>query len=297
MKYAKTAMTFDQQADLLISRRMLGDRAKMIDRLSSVNYYRLSGYWYPFKLAGTNNFAPGTSFEMIWDRYVFDRQLRLLVMDAIERIEVYVRARLSNALALADSDPFAYINNPALFAGSARKVRSDHIAKLIRDYGSNRIEFVKHFCDKYGDSHPALPIWMAVETMTFGTMRELFGLSTPAVKKSVIAPFGVHETVMGSWLETLNIVRNMAAHHGRLWNRTMGLRPKIPAKDAQWHSPVEITNDRMFGVLSICRYCLRRIAPQSRWQQRLETLFAANPNIPIDRLGFPSNWKLSPIWN
>ena len=94
----------------------------------------------------------------------------------------------------------------------------------------------------------------------------------------------------------MNIIRNMAAHHGRLWNRTMGIRPKIPQKDSAWHSPVEIDNDRMFGVLSICRYCLRRIAPQSRWQTRLEDLFNSSPSIPIQKLGFPANWKSSPIW-
>ena len=213
MKYQKTAKTYEEQADLLISRKMAGVRSSIIEKLSTVNYYRLSGYWHPFQDQATGDFRSGTTFDMIWDRYVFDRQLRLLTLDAIERIEVYLRSGLANALAMEDA-----------------------------------------------------------------------------------ASLGVHDKVLCSWIEVLNIIRNMAAHHGRLWNRTMGIRPKIPQKDSAWHAPVEIGNDRMFGVLSICRYCLRRIAPQSQWQTRLEDLFGNSPSIPIQKLGFPANWKSSPIW-
>ena len=61
----------------------------------------------------------------------------------------------------------------------------------------------------------------------------------------------VHDKVLCSWIEVLNIIRNMAAHHGRLWNRTMGIRPKIPQKDSAWHSPVEI-DFLMIQVISHC---------------------------------------------
>ena len=112
MKYTKSPLTLEQQADLLLSRGMLGDRALMIDRLAVVNYYRLSGYWHPFRKQGDDAFRPGTTFEAVWDRYVFDRHLRLLVMDAIERIEVAVRTQLAYSLAHRQGDPFAYATDP-----------------------------------------------------------------------------------------------------------------------------------------------------------------------------------------
>lgn len=296
MKYQKTAKTYEEQADLLISRKMMGDRSSIIDKLSAVNYYRLSGYWHPFQDQTTGDFQGGTSFDMIWDRYVFDRQLRLLTLDAIERIEVYLRSGLANALAMQDADPFSYLVNPSILPGYRRSEHSEFVADIIRHYGRSKAEFVTHFSDKYGDSHSALPIWMAVETMTFGMMRQLFNASSPAVKSKLAATLGIHDKVLASWIEVLNIIRNMSAHHGRLWNRTMGIRPKIPQKNPAWHQPIEIGNDRMFGILSICRYCLRRIAPQSKWQDRLEALFESSPSIPIQNLGFPTNWKSSPIW-
>ena len=297
MKYQKKAKTYEEQADLLISRKMQGDRSSIVEKLSAVNYYRLSGYWHPFQDPVTEEFKSGTTFDMIWDRYVFDRQLRLLTLDAIERIEVYLRSGLANALAMEDTDPFAYIANPLVLPCFKRPEHSEFVADVMRNYGRSKADFVTHFSDKYGDSHSALPIWMAVETMTFGMMRQLFAASSSAVKAKLAGTLGVHDKVLASWLEVLNIIRNMSAHHGRLWNRTMGVRPKIPQKDLAWHDPVEIHNDKMFGVLSICRYCLKHIAPQSMWQNRLEDLFRNSSSIPLQNLGFPSNWKLSPIWS
>ncbi len=296
MKYEKTAKTYEEQADLLISRKMAGERSSIIEKLSSVNYYRLSGYWRPFQDPVTGMFQDGTTFDMIWCRYVFDRQLRLLTLDAIERIEVYLRSGLANALAMEDSDPFAYLVNPSVMPCFRRAEHAEFIAEIIRHYGRSKAEFVTHFSDKYGDSHSALPIWMAVETMTFGMMRQLFNAASPTVKSQLAAPLGIHDKVLSSWLDVLIIIRNMAAHHGRLWNRTMGIRPKIPHRDPAWHTPIEIRNDRMFGVLSICRYCLKRIAPQSKWHARVEDLFKSNPTIPIQKLGFPNEWRTSPIW-
>ena len=135
MKYQKTAKTYEEQADLLISRMMMGLRSSIIEKLSAVNYYRLSGYWHPFQDQTTGDFRNGTTFDMIWDRYVFDRQLRLLTLDAIERIEVYLRSGLANALAMENADPFAYIGNPSAMPCFKRSEHSEFVADIIRNYG------------------------------------------------------------------------------------------------------------------------------------------------------------------
>ncbi|HRZ78903.1 MAG TPA: Abi family protein [bacterium] len=93
MKYSKPHLSFENQAVYLLSRGLSADKTKLIKRLKQVNYYRLSGYWYPF-LNSDDTFMPQTSIEMIWRRYTFDRELRLLLMDAIEKIEVTVRTRI-----------------------------------------------------------------------------------------------------------------------------------------------------------------------------------------------------------
>ena len=106
MKYDKPPLTYDQQADLLLRRGLTADRDELVSRLRSVSYYRLSGYWYPFRLAD-DSFRPGTTFETVWRRYRFDRRLRLLALDAIERVEVRIRTELVYVLAHAQG-PFGY---------------------------------------------------------------------------------------------------------------------------------------------------------------------------------------------
>jgi abortive infection bacteriophage resistance protein len=296
MKYTKPPLSLDQQADLLLSRGMAGDRDLMIERLSVVNYYRLSGYWHPFRMSGSDNLRTGTAFDSIWERYVFDRQLRLVVMDAVERIEVATRTRLSYTLTHLNADPFEYATEITALPGLMETHRDKFLKELRDTLTTNRELFVTHFKSKYGSDHSYMPVWMACEVMTFGCMLTLFRHSPADVKRDVASYFDVHDSVFQSWLLTLNTVRNICAHHARLWNRVIGTKPRIPKKDIVWHDPVEITNDRMFGVLTICKHCIDQIAPQSSWSDRFRRLLKAYPDMPIAGMGFPSDWEESDIW-
>ena len=91
--YTKPPLTYIEQANLLLSRGLIADKNDLIKKLKAVSYYRLSGYWHPFRNPN-DTFKPGTTLEEIWKRYTFDRQLRLLVIDAIERVEVSERKDL-----------------------------------------------------------------------------------------------------------------------------------------------------------------------------------------------------------
>mgnify|MGYP001558079525 FL=1 len=306
MKYAKPPLSLEQQADLLLGRGMAGDRALIIERLRVVSYYRLSGYWYPFRERDPRNparyldsFRSGTTFEDVWARYVFDRRLRLLAMDAIERIEVSIRTQLANRHSRAHG-AFGYITDPATLpklAVDPRKYK-DFVVRVGEETERSRETFTSHFRAKYGDVHKEFPVWMATEVMTFGTVLSFFKGVEQNLKREIANEFGVPDIVLESWLLTLNAIRNICAHHGRLWNRELGVKPKFPnaAKHPEWHAPVLIGNNRVFGVLTICRYCLRRVAPQSNWPNRVRTLLADYPGVPHRDMGFPDNWEACPIW-
>lgn len=296
MKYAKPPLSLEQQADQLLRRGMDGDRDLMIARLQSVSYYRLSGYWHPFRNTD-DSFKLGTSFDTVWNRYVFDRRLRLLVMDAIERIEVAVRSQLAHHHSL-HYGPFAYVTDPGTLPKLTAAERQAFLAHIKEETNRSHETFAKHFRKKYGDFHCHLPVWMASEVMAFGSVLSFFKGAHRKEKRPVADAFGLPDAVFGSWLLTLNMVRNICAHHSRLWNRELGVKPMIPlaADYPDWHKPVCIRNNRVFAVLTMCRWCLHRIAPQSRWADRLRGLLRASPEIPLDAMGIPANWEACPIW-
>lgn len=293
MEYTKPALTFEQQADQLIGRGMECDRDELIRCLKSVSYYRLSGYWFPFRNEDSS-FKDGTTLTKVWRRYAFDRRLRLLVLDAIERVEICIRTELVYRLAHAQG-PFGYSDSTNL-PGLEPDEHAKFILRLTDEYENSQEQFIRHFKSVYGDTHALPPYWMITELMAFGTLLRLYRGSPQPIKRQIADRFGVNAVVMESWLKTLNIIRNICAHHGRLWNRELGFKPMIPRKDRTWHEPVAVTNNRIFGVLTILKCMLDDVAPQSGWPDRLVGLLDDYSDLPRDRMGFPEGWRKSPIW-
>jgi abortive infection bacteriophage resistance protein len=215
MKYQKQALTFEEQADCLIQRGLIADRILLIRRLEAVNYYRLSGYLHPFRqtpqaqIVSTNataetstelqdTYVPGTTLDIIWDRYTFDRRLRLLIMDAIERIEVAVRTRIVYEFAHRFGS-FGHLepaNLPNLKIDDYLRWR----AKLASNTGRSEEAFAKHFSEKYGDQHSELPLWMLCELMDFGGMQTLYRGLESALKQTVAREFRMGDELLFSWL-------------------------------------------------------------------------------------------------
>ena len=298
MKFLKSALAFSDQADLLRKRGLVGDRGLLIERLAAVSYYRLSAYWYTFRVPGDPDdmLRPGTTFDTIWRRYVFDRHLRLHVMDAIERVEIAIRTQVVNRFTLQHG-AFGYLdraNRPGLSVDDHRRL----LSKIRTEADNSREEFVLHYFRRYS-SETDLPFWMASELMTFGTMYTLYRGVKTRIKKEIASAFSIRAPILSSWLRSLNQVRNLCAHHSRLWNREFGVKLLIPEAGAspEWHSPVTIPNNRTFGILTVLNYLLNRVAPQSAWRARLVALFEEYDDIPKRFMGFPADWEDSPIWN
>jgi len=204
----------------------LRNRATLISRLRAVGYYRLCAYWHPFKQPD-DTFTDGTTLEQVWERYTFDRQLRLAVMDAIERVEVAVRTSLIHTLAMQHG-AFVHLeakNFPTVPAEKHKRF----VEELREDAHKSSEVFVEHFKSTY-DEFPDLPIWVATELMTFGKVFTLFRMSGKYIQNPIAARYSLSGKVLFSWLQTLNYVRNLCAHHARLWNRELAIRPMIPSE-------------------------------------------------------------------
>lgn len=297
MKYAKPPLTFDQQADLLLGRGLIAERDKLIRCLGEVNYYRLSAYWYTFRIPEDpqDRLRPNTTFDIVWERYAFDRQLRILTMDAVERVEIAMRTRLVNGFSLRHG-PFGHTNRKNL-SGMTRGTHNVFLRKINEQAERSREPFVKHYQQKY-HSEKHLPLWMAAELMTLNTVLTFYRHVETSLKQEIAAHYGVSDKVMESWLLSLNEVHNLCAHHARLWNRTLGNTPMIPRrrKHPQWHEPIQTPASGIFPVLTVLRYMLDKIAPQSQWPKRFHELLGRFPQIPLHLMGFPKDWDKHAIW-
>lgn len=297
MNYAKPALTFAQQAALLQSRGLIAASVADIEaRLRAVSYYRLSAYWHPFRRPD-ESLLPGTTLEQVWRRYVFDRHLRLLVMDAVERVEVaLLRTRMVEQFTVTYG-PFGHRQWRNFKPDFAPADHTKLLLDIDQSAARSREVFVEHFHAKY-TAEPHLPLWMAAEIMTFGQLFTFFRQLNRTEQQGLAAPFGLLPPVLESWLHALNYVRNTCAHHARLWNRELPIRPRVPDRRHQpdWHVPAPPANDRIYVVLLLLRHLLRHVAPQSRWVDRLHKLLTDYPEIPIVSMGFPANWPACPLW-
>jgi abortive infection bacteriophage resistance protein len=323
MVYSKQALSVEEQADLLLRRGLLANRDELISRLRAVNYYRLTGYLYPFRkrdAAGnpTDDFLHGTDLQTVWRRYNFDRRLRIVLLDAIERIEVAVRTQLVYQFVRAHG-PFGYLEKKNL-PGFKRRLwwrrtwrnlksllrlkgleNSDYqvwLAKLRNEKKRASDAFVKHFDERYGDQHPYLPLWMACELMTCETTLQFAYALEPSLVKKVAAEFGFPDEQLLSWTKAIFTLRNSCAHHARIWNRVFGVKPSVPGKrkNPNWHIQPGFANDRIGLMLTVCNFWLGKVSSTTNWKQRLFCLFDEYSEIPIAHMGLPPDWRKHPLW-
>lgn len=304
--YSKPFLSFDDQITLMQSRGLtMPDRGRAIMYLHQISYYRLSAYFLPFQ-STTDTFDSGTTFEHVIKTYSFDRELRLLVFDAIERIEVAIRTQFIYQLAQKYNDSH-WQDNPSIF----KTAFTDRFGKSIDPYkdfqniiakakGAKKPEvFIKHYTDGY-DTPPNPPAWMCFELLTIGELSRFFkGLRNNADKKLIANYFKLHYTVFESWLHALTYVRNICAHHSRLWNRDLAVEPSLLHKpQAAWVSSSYNNNKRVFYFLCMLRYMLNQANQNNDFTIKLETLLKKYPLVPIQYLGIPSDGKGNLLaWN
>ena len=293
-QFSKKPLKYEEQIELLKQRGIvIENEQKAIHILQTISYYRLSGYWYPFLEDKKNHsFKPNSTFESAFKLYCFDRKLRQLVISELEKIEVSIRAKMAYIMSNA-YDPFWYRNND-LFTN--QKLYENSLIKISEEYKRSDEEFIKAFKIKYSDDLP--PSWMIFEITSFGALSLIFKNLKPSNEKREIAHyFGISDTVFQTWLHSIVYLRNICAHHTRLWNRSMSITPQIPRKTKySWIETEGISNNKMYFNLSMIMYLLQTINPHNSFPIRLKELFTEFKNIDIKAMGFPVNWTEEPLW-
>lgn len=289
MRYPKQSLEFQEQLELIKSRGLVvNDAARALRWLSRVSYYRLSAYFLPFKNADTDSFRVGADFDQVAELYKFDGRLRLLTLQAIERSEIALRTALTYHIAM-NYGPFGHVD-AGNFAPEFEHAR--FLQELSEEEMRSRETFVTHYRNKYtSESH--LPVWMATELISFGTMSKMYKFLRPDIQRAIAKEYGVAGDIFKTWLHCLSYVRNNCAHHKRFWNRRLAIRPTIPRR---WQYSVP-SNDRVYCVAVILQHVMNVICPACRWRQRLIQLVDAQPGSYLGHMGFPRNWKQILPWS
>lgn len=298
--FTKPPSTFPDQVQILLSRGLnVPDVPKAEFYLSQLNYYRLAAYYLPYERDhATHQFKAGASFDDVLNLYIFDRELRLLLLDAIERIEVSLRTQMAYHLSHIYGTAHPHLQ-PDIFFRSVEYGAS--VSKLANDVRRSKEEFIKHLTNKYEEELP--PIWAVVELMTMGQLSKWFSnIKERSDRQAISRVYGLDEKLMTSFCEHLSLVRNHAAHHARLWNRdftkTMML-PKIGPADLI-NSVFKLNaSDRrlrkLYNTFTMTAYLMDVIAPGHHWKIRLKDLINTH-SIDVSKMGFPADWLTRPMW-
>lgn len=157
---------------LLKSRGLeISDEQQAEHYLKNIGYYRLSAYMHPLLEIPKyqHQYKPGSTFATVLRLYRFDKKLRVLLFNEIEKIEIAVREAVMNITAEFSGDNF-WLTNPAHFVD--RKCFSDTIALIDHEYSNSTEDFIRHFKNTYIEPYP--PAWILGELLTMGAVNRVY---------------------------------------------------------------------------------------------------------------------------
>ncbi|MBL7113719.1 MAG: Abi family protein [Bacteroidales bacterium] len=298
--YSKPAIEVKDQIDLLRKRGLIINDYQFAEHhLKSISYYRLAGYWWPMQSDKVNHiFKPNSVFENVIALYDFDRELRLFVFDILERIEIALRTKMIYHLSL-ELNPW-WFEDSSFFKD--QKAYLDTLDNIDRELLQTREGFIRQHYRKYPSDKRRPPAWKTVEIVSFTTLSKLFSNIIPSVISPdvVAAEFNtVNRTYLKSWLLSLSQIRNICAHHGRLWNRNLPGRPKLLKKPpAPWLTNVPPVTQHHMIYIHLC--CMKYLADAVHFGNsffgRLAGLLSKYPSVDLNALGFNLNWQTEPLW-
>jgi abortive infection bacteriophage resistance protein len=256
-----------------------------LNALARIGYYRLLIYMRPLQDPATKRFLAGTSFDDILNRYNFDRELRLLCLDAIERIEVAFRAAIINELAVAHGAHF--------HMSSRHFATAEGFRGFIDRATKAQYLGITHYYANYNE--PSVPpIWTVLEGVTLGTLSRMYSNLHEANRRLIAAQFNYPEPTIVSWIRSINDLRNMCAHHNRLFNAVMQVNQ--PMKHRRLRGEWGTSQNRFYARALVLVALLNEIDASLPWKNELKNLLSRYPMINPAELGFPAGWDTRTFW-
>ena len=294
--FPKPYSTPKQIVQILKSRGMyICDEDKAESYLMNIGYHRLSAYIFPFyKIPKSDlELKDDTTFEQVMILYRFDKKLRIVLFNEIEKIEVAIRSVLANIGCQELGDKY-WITRAEYFANAEKFNQT--LAVIEKELASSKEEYIENFRRNYIEDYP--PAWMIAEVLSFGNLNYIYSnIASNRLRKLIADYFGLKPQVFTSWLTVLANLRNMCCHHARVWNRDFMLNPAEPRKASKvWIDTSRIDKKKLFYRLCIIKYFLSAVSPNNNFNGKIADLLSKFPPIDITAMGFIKDWKSEPLW-
>ena len=294
--FSKPWLDYANQTGMLESRGLvIADRQAVESFLAHINYYRLSGYCLAFE-RNRHRFFPGTTFEQLRASYDFDLAIRDLLNEALEVIEVDLRT----ATAYHFGEAHGAYGHTLAISFFHRFDHADWVDRLRAEVNRSKELFVRHFQRAY-TGFPDLPIWVGTEVMSFGMLSRMLSGLLNADLANIARRYGIKAPTLKSWSHHLSYVRNLCAHHARVWDRVWSIKPDLPPM-AEWRRPHLSGNDRLACTLLILYRILRRCPAigtlATDWKMRVDALLLNPPTAPdaLRNMGMTPLLTTNPLW-
>ncbi len=297
--FEKPATSISDQISLLQQRGLVINDFTLAEHyLTHVGYYRLAGYWQFLQSDRLNHiFIPGTTLNNVIDLYNFDRELRLILSDAIERIEVSLRTLIVNAMCSTHGS--GWFSEPDCAERADRF--HDNVSGIKSELDRSSEDFIVHHLRKYGkDEFP--PAWKTIQVLSFGSLSKLYSniRNDFPEKKSIAKQLGLPTyTWLESWMLVISVLRNHCAHHSRVCHRRFNFPPKeLRRSNLPWidNYPGGILKEQLYMQLCVVKYILDRCSPGNHFADKLKVLIAKYSSVSPGRMGFLPDWASEDLW-
>ncbi|HKK17689.1 MAG TPA: Abi family protein [Opitutales bacterium] len=281
----------------------MDDEAEALHILEHHNYYRISAYRFPFELA-KDRFKDGTTFKQLWELYCFDRGLRKLITEACKKVEISVRARWAHVLAerhgpqsYEDLEVFCDLTAKEKKKEKAARFHMDNLLSLDRELSRSKEVFVTHY--RYEKQILRPPIWVVSESMTFGLLSRFYdGIARDSDKKAIAKTYDLSVDGLRSTLQRTVYIRNLCAHHSRLWNRKLTVNMSLP--NSRPKTILSSLNPQepklLYNSIILLGHMTSIIEPGWDWKARIrQHLEQLNPEL-LPSMGYPSDWRERLFW-
>lgn len=221
----KNFKSLEEQLEILRSRGLtISDEFQAKEFLLHHNYYRISGY--SLTLRKNDVFSKSATFQNIVDIYNCDHELRHILLQYLEVIEVQMKSvyvyEFTKIHTPTDYLDEAFFSNKAKHKEIIDKVNRQMAQRLPHE------AYLKHFINEL---HQDIPLWAYVDLFTISDISFLYSISEQSIKDAVAHTFGLTmnkgASILVSYMHSMTILRNLCAHGGRIYNRLFEQKPSL----------------------------------------------------------------------